>query len=186
MDICYIFSIVIDGKEIVVEKKFTADNTSGSVDIQFTFDGTTLKGKEVVVFEDCFYKDKLIAVHADITDEDQTIWLPEIGTTAKDSDTQMGVGKGDELATIIDTVSFKSLRPGLEYRVIGTLMDKDTGKAVQIDGKEVTAEALFTPDKSNGSIKVAFDSNSECEDWTRRKEAQKKSECACMRRFWFS
>ena len=153
--------IVIDGKEIVVEKKFTADNTSGSVDIQFTFDGTTLKGKEVVVFEDCFYKDKLIAVHADITDENQTIWLPEIGTTAKDSDTQIGVSKGDELATIIDTVSFKGLKPGLEYRVVGTLMDKDTGKAIQIDGKEVTAEALFTPDKSQGSIEVAFDFNAE-------------------------
>ena len=38
----------------------------------------------LVVFEDLYYQDKVVAVHADITDEDQTVWFPEIRTTAVD------------------------------------------------------------------------------------------------------
>ena len=35
-------------------------------------------------------------------------------------------------------------------------MDKSTGKPFEIDGKPVTSEVVFTPEKSNGRVTVSF------------------------------
>lgn len=40
--------------------------------------------------------------------------------------------------------------------MVGTLMDKSTGKPFEIDEKAVTSEVTFTPDKPNGKIDVSF------------------------------
>lgn len=61
-----------------------------------------------------------------------------------------------EKVTLIDTVTYSNLTPGKTYTVKGVLMDKSTGKKLLIDGKEVTAETEFTPDKANGSVDLSF------------------------------
>ncbi|MHA9740640.1 VaFE repeat-containing surface-anchored protein [Robinsoniella peoriensis] len=65
--------LLVDGKEIRAEKTFTPDKASGTVEITFSFDSSALAGKEVVVFESVYYLDREIAVHADITDKNQTV-----------------------------------------------------------------------------------------------------------------
>lgn len=57
---------------------------------------------------------------------------------------------------IEDIVSYKNLTPGKEYTIKGILMDKSTGKPFEIDGKNVTSEVTFTPEKSSGEVKVSF------------------------------
>ena len=54
-----------------------------------------------------------LAVHTDIQDEDQTIYFPEIGTTAKDADTQESIAHADEEVTLVDTVAYKNLVPSV-------------------------------------------------------------------------
>ena len=76
-----------DGNELVSTAKFTAASADGSVDVKFTFDGTAMAGRSVVFFENVYYTDKLIAVHADIDDEAQTVHIPLIFTSVKDKDT---------------------------------------------------------------------------------------------------
>ena len=44
--------------------------------------------------------------------------------------------------------------PGSEYKVIGTLMNKETGEALLKDGKPVTAQAEFKAEKAGGSVEV--------------------------------
>ncbi len=44
----------------------------------------------------------------------------------------------------------------MTYRLVGTLMDKETGKEVQIDGKPVAAETTFQPEKAEGTVDVIF------------------------------
>lgn len=44
-----------------------------------------------------------------------------------------------------------------EYTVKGKLMDKETGEALKVDGKAVTAEATFTPDHPSGTVDVTFE-----------------------------
>ena len=62
-----------------------------------------------------------------------------------------------EKAVITDTVSFRNLLIGRTYTVQGILMDKETGEPLLIDGKEVTAEMVFTAETADGSVVVIFE-----------------------------
>ena len=73
-----------------------------------------------------------------------------IGTTAADGETGEKTAKADESVTIIDTVSYENLLPGCEYILKGTLMVKETGKALKIDGVEASTENV-----KNGSYAVS-------------------------------
>ena len=148
-----------NGKEYTAETKFTPDGTYGTVDVTFTFDATDLDGESVVVFETLYRGGTKICAHADIDDEGQTVEFakPSIGTTAKDGidgDQQAVI---DPEAVIVDTVAYTGLIPGKEYTVKGKLMDKETGEALKVDGKAVTAEATFTPDHPSGTVDVTFE-----------------------------
>ena len=80
--------------------------------------------------------------------------ITEIGTKATVNGEKTAAAEGD--ITIEDTVSYKHLIPGKAYTVKGILMDKATGKAFLIDGKELTSEVTFTPEESYGEITVRF------------------------------
>ena len=145
-----------DGNELVSTAKFTAASADGSVDVKFTFDGTAMAGRSVVFFENVYYTDKLIAVHADIDDEAQTVHIPLIFTSVKDKDTDSHMSLAGSDVTLTDTVAYRNLVPGKTYTVSGTLMDQRTGKAVTVNGKAVTSSADFTPDTADGETKVDF------------------------------
>ena len=132
--------------------------TSGTVLVEFHFDATgfTLEGFETVVFEELYYKDKVIAEHKDLADEGQTITFGKAETTAKDSETGTHTSTADKEATIIDTVSYSGLLAGKEYTVSGVLMDKKTGEVLLVDGKEIRAEKVFTAEKPDGEIELSF------------------------------
>lgn len=67
--------LLVDGKEVVSEKEFTAENSSGEVTVSFTFDASSLSSRKIVVFENLYEDDTEIAAHADIADEGQTVSL---------------------------------------------------------------------------------------------------------------
>ena len=148
-----------DGNELVSTAKFTAASADGSVDVKFTFDGTAMAGRSVVFFENVYYTDKLIAVHADIDDEVQTVHIPLIFTSVKDKDTDSHMSLAGSDVTLTDTVAYRNLVPGKTYTISGTLMDQRTGKAVTVNGKTVTSSADFTPDTADGETTVDFHFN---------------------------
>lgn len=151
--------LLVNGQEIIAETTFIAEAKNGSVDVTFVFDATGLHGKEIVVFEDLYRENVLLATHADINDEGQTIKVktPEIGTTAS-FEGEKEIDPLDKV-TLTDTVSYKDLTPGKEYRVTGVLMDKSNGKELLINGEKVTAEATFIAEEASGSIDVTFTFN---------------------------
>ena len=151
-------ALEVDGKPVTSEAVFTPEDSNGTVDVTFGFDGSALEGKSVVVFETLYRSDREIAAHADIDDEGQTIEFtkPQVGTTAKDGVDGDQHGTTDPEAVIVDTVAYRGLIPGREYRVAGKLMDKKTGKPLEIGGEPVTSEAVFTPDLPNGTVDVTF------------------------------
>ena len=149
--------LLVDGKTVTSELVFTPEKAEGSVELSFTFDSSALKGKTVVAFESVSYREKEVAVHADIESEPQSIYIPEIGTTAKDGKDGDQEALAEKETQIIDTVKYKDLvAGGPSYRLVGTLMDKETGKEVLINGKPVTAETTFKPEESSGSVDVTF------------------------------
>ncbi len=58
--------------------------------------------------------------------------------------------------TITDKVSYENLIPGKEYTVSGTLMDKETGKALTIDGKRSRQRRTLPPTEENGYVELTF------------------------------
>ena len=80
--------------------------------------------------------------------------IPEIGTKATANGEKTATADGN--ITIEDTVSYKHLIPGKAYTIRGILMDKATGKAFLVDGKELTSEVTFTPEKNCGEVTVRF------------------------------
>ena len=161
--------LLANGKPVTAEKVFTPEKSSGTVDMEFTFDGSKLENMATVVFEELYKnidtdkdgkpdtpEDKLAAAHKDITDEGQTIYFPKIKTNATDSETEDHISNADKKVTIKDEVTYYNLIPGKEYTVSGVLMDKETGKALLVDGKKITAEKTFVADSANGSVTLEF------------------------------
>ncbi|MDA2431990.1 VaFE repeat-containing surface-anchored protein [Bacillus cereus] len=153
--------LLIDGKEVTAETKFTAKEKNGFVTLDFTFVGAEQQGREVVVFEDLLHEGQVIATHADINDVGQTVRFvePFIKTTATnkaDGSKELDASKS---VTIQDKVEYKDLIVGKEYVVKGKLVDKATNKPLLVDGKEVTVESKFTAKEKNGSITLDFTFN---------------------------
>ena len=119
-------------------------------------------GKSVVVFESLELEGVEIAVHADITDEGQTVTFkaletpePKLGTTAKAEDGSKTVPIAESV-TVVDVVAYENLVPNQKYLLKGVLMDQESGLPLMKDGKAVTAETEFTPAASSGSAEVRF------------------------------
>lgn len=91
--------LLIDGKEVTNDYEFTADKENMEVQIEFTFNGSTLGGKQLVTFEELYdmtnpEEPKKVTKHKDINDEGQTVTIKEVpetptpetpGTTTKTS-----------------------------------------------------------------------------------------------------
>ena len=152
-------ALEINGEPVTSETTFTAKKSTGSVEVEFTFDATGLEGTTVVCFEELWQEDLKLAVHADISDQDQSIYFPSVGTQVKDSETGAQIAHADEEVTLIDTVSYANVQPGEELTLQGVLMDKETGEELLIDGEPVTAETTFTPEESAGTVDVEFTFN---------------------------
>ncbi|WP_373170496.1 VaFE repeat-containing surface-anchored protein [Enterococcus durans] len=162
--------LMVGDKPVTGQTVFTPEQADGKVEVTFTFDSRDLEDKmDIVVFESLVRSGTELASHADIDDKNQTVTVthPEIGTTAVDgADGDKNVIT-DDTTEVIDTVEYTGLIPGKEYTLKGTLHVKVTDeegnvteKALEVDGKPVTAETTFTPEKADGKVDVVFHFNS--------------------------
>lgn len=149
------------GKEITGSTTFTTKDTYGTIDVKFSFDASQLEqDAQLVVFESLQREGKEVGGHKEIDDEAQavTVIVPEVHTTATDGLDGDKEVPADHKATVVDAVQYEDLVPGKEYTVSGTLMVKETGKALlDADGNPVTGSTTFTPEKSEGSVDVVFE-----------------------------
>ena len=151
-----------NGVPVTATKTFTPTQANGTTTLSFTFNASVLGGKSLVVFEKLFLGNTEIAAHEEIGDEGQTVEVtltrPVIATTAKAADGSKTVRPEDDV-TIVDTVYYENLRPGVEYILKGVLMDKGTGAPLLIGGAQVIAEGTFTPTQPNGTVDMEFTFN---------------------------
>ena len=156
-----------DGQDVgkLAEKtsKFTPKTPSGTYKVQFeNTDMTKAKGLKVVAYQTLFDKDGLVVSHADITDEDQTVLVPEIGTKAQGVVDNIIPSSGK--VEFFDTVEYKMLLKNKEYDVVAELHEvvmkngvkTDGGIAKDKDGREIIVKDKFTTKDENGKHKVKF------------------------------
>ena len=140
-----------EGKEIHAQSTFVADLKDGFAQVTFTFKGNFETAQKFVAFEELYYKGNLLAVHTDIEDEEQTIYIPKIGTSAQNAETGKQIIMAEENVSILDTVRYEGLKSGLEYTVAGKIV-------LQADTETVLSEAelTFTPDSEDGEVEMSL------------------------------
>ena len=156
-----------DGNPVTASATFTAEESEGHAEVEFTFDATGLAGKHIVAFEEMRDERGLFAVHADIEDADQTVDVkPSIGTVLTDGAGGKEIAPGE--ATLVDTVRYEGLAPGLEYTMTCTVHiagaddggnRADVGVAHAPDGSELRAEVPFAPEEASGEVQVTIDAD---------------------------
>lgn len=147
-----------DGSEVTSTVTFTPEEPNGKVLVPFTFKVTDIEEniydwERTVVFEDLRYNDISLVTHADIKDEEQTVLFPGIHTSLREKETGVqNINTFDKDITLVDTVAYTNLRKGKSYRIIGKLINKETGEVVKIGDKDVTSTTVFTPNKDGELI----------------------------------
>jgi len=147
--------------------EFKPDKANGTVVVDFVFNGKNWQNHKAVAFEKLYLgaKDQvkdnnLIGVHENLNDVEQTVHIPEIKTTLKDTKSTDHIAFGEQTVTLKDTIEYKNLIKGKEYVATGRLMNKRTGEAVKVNGTEVVSEPVkFTAPDENGSVVVTFTFN---------------------------
>ena len=142
--------LLVNGEEVRAEKTFTPDENNASEVISFTFDASDLAGKALVVFEELYVGETLVAEHEDIKDLGQTVTVPNVITDAYDKTT----GKKNTLAAedqvVIDKISYDKLIAGKAYEVSGEVKIKDED-AENFDDAE-TVPSVIVAATGNGII----------------------------------
>ncbi|SEW38053.1 LPXTG-motif cell wall anchor domain-containing protein [Ruminococcaceae bacterium KH2T8] len=146
-----------DGNPVTASTTFVPETASGTVDVEFTVDLTMLGNKHIVAFETLEYNNVALVIHADLSDENQTVRVPEIGTTLKEDETQDHVGRIDDEIILVDMVSYTGLIPGKTYTVTGVLMNADTGMFMRDSaGEVITSTTEFTANTGSGFVEIEF------------------------------
>ena len=151
-------------------RTFTAADSDGYVDVEFVLDTSVLADLDydkLVVIEDLMCNGVVIARHSDLHDEGQTVYIPNLHTTATDGTTGGKIITETSDASIVDRVYYSNLQPGREYTVAGSIQYVITddegnitsaGQLVQ-NGTEVRSQLTFVPSETSGYVDISFDVN---------------------------
>ncbi|MFQ8922881.1 MAG: SrtB-anchored collagen-binding adhesin [Clostridium paraputrificum] len=156
--------LVIDGKRVENDYTFIADDKEMEVKIAYTFNASSLGGKNLVTFEELYdlsnpEEPVKVAEHKDIEDDGQTVLITEriikIHTTATDKNGNKEIEAGKDI-TIIDTVTLEGLEVGTQYKLVGWQMLKEENAELLINGKRVESDYTFIADSENMKVEVVF------------------------------
>ena len=149
-------------------KEFVPEKENGELDLYFAIDASELADREITVFEKVTLNGKPVIIH-EVLDGTQTVYVPDLKTTAVDSETGDRVSMPDEEATVIDTMVYRNLIPGKEYTVKGRVMKKSAAEEVASvltegafaegsTGSVLVADgaATFIPDEADGALELTF------------------------------
>ena len=156
--------LLIDGQRVESDYTFTADSEEMKIEIEYTFNASSLGGQNLVTFEELYdlsNEDEPVKVaeHKDIDDEGQTVLITEriisIHTTATSEDGKKEIEAGKDV-TIIDTVTLDGLEVGTKYQLKGWQMIKDENAELIINGERVENDYTFTADSESMEVQIAF------------------------------
>ena len=160
--------LLIDGQPVESGYIFTAEDSSMEVEIAFTFNASSLAGKDLVTFEELYDlsnpdEPTKVAEHKDIEDEGQTVTITEriitMHTTATDKATGKKTIEAGKDVTIVDTVTLDGLEKGVKYTLKGWQMVKSENAELIVGGKRVENDLTFTAEDSKMEVQIEFTFN---------------------------
>jgi hypothetical protein len=160
--------LLIDGQPVESDYTFTAKKSEMEVEVSFTFNASSLAGKELVTFEELYdltNPDEPIKVaeHKDIEDDGQTVAITEriitMHTTAADKATGKKTIEAGKNVTIVDTVALDGLEKGVKYTLKGWEMVKSENAELIVGGKRVENDLTFTAADTKMEVQIEFTFN---------------------------
>ena len=152
-NICEWGDLVQNGQAVTGQTTFVPTASSGYVDVTFTVDVSDIMAKgydKLVCFESVYSSPGIMcAIHADISDSEQDIDIPELHTTALGANGRHNV-QATANTVIVDQIAYSGLTPGRTYRMETDLMSSKTHESIA----HVTT--LFTPTESSGVLVVSI------------------------------
>ena len=147
-------ALMQNGQPVTATKTFVPEASTGYIDLEFTVNAADIFAHNydrIVAFEDLYFGPEgiRVGVHADITDQEQTITPPDLQTTALGRNGRHNV-QATANTEIIDTVVYSGLTPGREYRLETDLMSSKTGTSIA----HVTT--TFVPTTPDGVVTVSM------------------------------
>ena len=160
--------LLIDGKPVESDYTFTAKKSEMEVEVSYTFNASSLGGKDLVTFEELYdltNPDEPIKVaeHKDIKDDGQTVTIMEriitMHTTATDKATGKKAIEAGKNVTIVDTVTLDGLEKGVKYILKGWEMVKSENAELIVNGKRVENDLIFTATDTKMEVQIEFTFN---------------------------
>ena len=141
-----------------------SESGSGTVVVEFSLAVDKLDGIALVAFEELGVlradgSFELVAEHADIKDESQTVWLsePDLATMLASIDGEKSISYADDIV-LIDTIRYEGLTVDSTYIITGSLIDTATGDALlNRAGEPITASTQLVPKTTGGICEVRFE-----------------------------
>lgn len=133
-----------------------ADNAVGALPFD-TYELEEIKGENNS--DKTMYKDTVVISREKAVIRLNNIENSGIGiqTIARDEKTGTHYSSPEKEVTVIDAVSYNNLKKKQPYRLVGCIMDRETGEAVEREeGVPVTSEKVFVPEVRNGTAEIAF------------------------------
>ena len=148
----------VDGKKVTATASYAPTEKNGSAEVIFTCDTSKVnfRDKAIVLFEDLYYNKIHLTAHADITDEGQTLYFPDVTSVLIDTKTGSHKALYSKQMSFNDELNLTKLPVNEELTIKDVLMNTRTRKPVQMDGKEITAEKKQTFESSTATVKLPF------------------------------
>ena len=160
--------LLIDGKPVESDYTFTAKKSEMEVEVSYTFNASSLGGKDLVTFEELYdltNPDEPIKVaeHKNIKDDGQTVTITERIITMHTTATNKATGKkaieAGKNVTIVDTVTLDGLEKGVKYILKGWEMVKSENAELIVNGKRVENDLIFTATDTKMEVQIEFTFN---------------------------
>ena len=136
----------------------TLTQKTGSVDVTVSYNGVPFLGKKVVAGETMYDEaGNPIAMHFMPKDENQTVYIPKVITSAVDGKTGGKALTASLTTTIVDKLKYEGYPEGTEITTVLEVFDTATDKPIMENGKPVTVEKTFTTNVSGKTeVTVTF------------------------------
>ena len=160
--------LLIDGQPVESDYTFTAKKSEMEVEVSYTFNASSLAGKDLVTFEELYDlsnpdEPTKVAEHKDIEDEGQTVTITEriitMHTIATDKATGEKTIEANDKVTIVDTVTLDGLEKGVKYTLKGWEMMKSENAELIVGGKRVENDLTFTATDTKMEVQIEFTFN---------------------------
>lgn len=140
---------------VKASKKFTPEGPDGTIDVELDFKPLTLDFGYAVAGIEITSGTTTVATARSLTDENQTVWFPDVDTYATNGNEGKELPAG--LASIVDTVHFNGLRPFTTYRVVGTLYrSTDASTPITLADGSQAVTLQYTPAETGGAFDVVL------------------------------